>query len=168
MVRHERDVRVSAPVHDVDLILSKQVASYLAVPIFLVDPNGTLLYYNEPAEGMLGKRYEETGEMPMEEWSTIFHPTARDGSELDPGHAAALDRAPPAAWLRRDRHHRTRRCASRSVDHLVPARRSARATPRRRRDLLRGAVIAPFWATPGSVPIERQDGTVDGAGLGAL
>ncbi len=68
--------------HDVELILMKQVASYLAVPIFLVDPAGTLLYYNEPAEPLLGLRYDETGEMPMEEWGTIFLPTDRNGMPL--------------------------------------------------------------------------------------
>jgi PAS domain-containing protein len=70
--------------HDVELILMKQVASYLAVPIFLVDPTGTLLYYNEPAESLLGKRYDETGEMPMEEWGTVFAPTDRNGVPLAP------------------------------------------------------------------------------------
>jgi PAS domain-containing protein len=70
--------------HDVELILMKQVASYLAVPIFLVDPSGTLLYYNEPAESLLGKRYDETGEMPMEEWGTVFSPTDRNGVPLAP------------------------------------------------------------------------------------
>ena len=48
----------------VELILMRQLASYLAVPIFLVDPEGNLLYYNEPAERLLGRRYDETGEMP--------------------------------------------------------------------------------------------------------
>ena len=70
--------------HDVELILMKQVASYLAVPIFLVDPAGTLLYYNEPAEFLLGERYDETGEMPLEEWGTVFSPTDRSGMPLAP------------------------------------------------------------------------------------
>ena len=70
--------------HDVELILMKQLASYLAVPIFLVDPAGTLLYYNEPAEFLLGERYDETGEMPLEEWGTVFSPTDRSGMPLAP------------------------------------------------------------------------------------
>jgi PAS domain-containing protein len=70
--------------HEVELILMKQVASYLAVPIFLVDPAGTLLYYNEPAESLLGERYDETGEMPLEEWGTVFAPTDRSGAPLAP------------------------------------------------------------------------------------
>jgi len=66
----------------VELILMRQLASYLAVPIFLVDPEGNLLYYNEPAERLLGRRYDETGEMPAAAWSTVFAPTAEDGSPL--------------------------------------------------------------------------------------
>jgi hypothetical protein len=42
----------------------------LALPIFLVDPVGTLIIYNEPAEGLLGQRYDETGDMPLEERGT--------------------------------------------------------------------------------------------------
>ena len=70
--------------YEVELILMKQVASYLALPIFLVDPEGTLLYFNEPAESLLGRRYDETGEMPIDEWGTIFLPTDRQGVSMPP------------------------------------------------------------------------------------
>jgi hypothetical protein len=66
------------------MILMKLVASYLAMPIFLVGPNGSLLYYNEPAEEILGLRYDETGEMPLEEWSTVFNPTDESGAVIPP------------------------------------------------------------------------------------
>lgn len=70
--------------YEVELILLRQVASYLATPVFLVDLEGNLLFYNEPAEEILGKRYEETGEMPLDAWATIFVPTDRDGNPLPP------------------------------------------------------------------------------------
>ena len=54
------------------------------MPIFVVDPVGTLLFYNEPAEPILGKRFEETGEMPMSEWLTSFEPTDEGGMPLAP------------------------------------------------------------------------------------
>jgi PAS domain-containing protein len=69
---------------DVEVILMKQVASYLAVPIFLVDPAGTLIFYNEPAEVLLGSRYDETGDMPIDVWGTVFVPTDADGMVLAP------------------------------------------------------------------------------------
>ena len=70
--------------HEIELILLKQVASYLATPIFIVDTSGDLLYYNEPAETLLGSRYDETGEMPLKEWGTVFEPTDRNGAVLPP------------------------------------------------------------------------------------
>jgi hypothetical protein len=70
--------------HEVEVILMKQVASYLAMPIFVVDPNGDLVYFNEPAEGLLGRRYDETGEMPQAEWATVFTPTDEHGVPLAP------------------------------------------------------------------------------------
>jgi PAS domain-containing protein len=72
------------PQQAIEVILMRQLASYLATPIFLVDPAGDLLFYNEPAEVLLGHRYEETGEMPLVEWAQIFQPTFEDGSPLLP------------------------------------------------------------------------------------
>jgi hypothetical protein len=68
---------------DIELILLKQWASYLTLPIFLAGEDGLLLYYNEPAEAILGMRFDEAGEMPLERLSTIFQTTAEDGSPLD-------------------------------------------------------------------------------------
>jgi len=92
----EGGARVAA---DVEVILMKQVASYLAMPIFVVDPVGTLIFYNEPAEELLGQRYDETGDMPLEEWATVFLPTDADGVPLPPGDlplAVALAERRPA------------------------------------------------------------------------
>jgi PAS domain-containing protein len=66
----------------VEIILARQLAGYLAVPIFVVDPDGNLLFYNEPAERILGTRFEETGRMAMEEWTTVFEPADEEGSPL--------------------------------------------------------------------------------------
>jgi PAS domain-containing protein len=76
------------PQKPIELILTRQLASSLAMPIFLVDAEGTLVFYNEPAEHVLGMRFEETGEMPAAEWSTLWQPTEADG------HAFAPERLP--------------------------------------------------------------------------
>ncbi|MDH3698550.1 MAG: PAS domain-containing protein [Flavobacteriaceae bacterium] len=68
----------------IEIILSRQLADCLNVPVFLVDPKGNLMFYNAPAEGLLGRRFEETGEMPMEMWSTAFFPTDEDGNAVPP------------------------------------------------------------------------------------
>ncbi|TNE62319.1 MAG: PAS domain-containing protein [Bacteroidetes bacterium] len=70
--------------NQIEMILSRQLADCLSIPVFLTDPEGNLLFYNEPAEELLGKRYEETGRMPVSEWSTIFKPVDETGSPLAP------------------------------------------------------------------------------------
>ena len=69
---------------EIELILMRQLASYLAMPVFLVDAEGRLLFYNEPAERLLGRRFDEAGEMSKEIWSTAFRQSHEDGSPFDP------------------------------------------------------------------------------------
>src|SRR5262245_16421523 len=50
--------------------------------IFVVDPDGSLIFYNEPAEALLGTRFEETGPMLMEDWARMFEPRDADDRPL--------------------------------------------------------------------------------------
>ena len=68
----------------IQIILIRQLAGYLSVPLLLVDPKGDLLFYNEPAETLLGRRFEETGPMPAEAWSTAFTPVDEQGQPIPP------------------------------------------------------------------------------------
>lgn len=70
--------------HAIELILSRQWADALNIPVFIVDPQGNLIFYNPPAEVLLGQRYEDTGEMAMEIWSTSFFPTNEEGTPIPP------------------------------------------------------------------------------------
>jgi len=69
---------------DIEVILTRQLASCLAMPIFIVDPAGTLIFYNESAEAVLGLRFDETGEMPASEWANTYRPMDEDGELLPP------------------------------------------------------------------------------------
>ena len=69
---------------EIEVILARHLAEYLAMPIFIVNPVGDLIFYNEPAETILGTRYAETGMMPATEWSTVFHPMGQERSLLPP------------------------------------------------------------------------------------
>jgi PAS domain-containing protein len=90
------------PQRPIEVILMRQLASYLPIPIFLVDADGTLLFYNEPAEPLLGRRFDEAGEMTLSVWSTIFLITDEHGTPLPP------DAVPLAVALRERRPvHRT-------------------------------------------------------------
>lgn len=70
--------------HELEIILSRQLADSLSVPVFIVDLIGNLIFYNEPAEEILGKRFDETGVMPVEEWSTSFKPQDDQGNTIPP------------------------------------------------------------------------------------
>lgn len=65
-----------------EVILMRELATHLSTPIFVVDPEGDLLFYNEPAEVLLGSRYDETGMMCFDEWSTVFRPTDENGDAM--------------------------------------------------------------------------------------
>ncbi|HSD09604.1 MAG TPA: hypothetical protein VLF14_01370 [Candidatus Binatia bacterium] len=67
---------------DVEMILMRQLASHLALPILIVNPNGDLLYFNEAAEPILGRRFDETGPIRRGEWTGMFKPVDDDGSPL--------------------------------------------------------------------------------------
>lgn len=66
----------------IELILLRQAGSYLEMPIFLVDAEGRLVYFNEPAEALLGSRFDEVGEMSMQDWLAAFTPSRPDGRRL--------------------------------------------------------------------------------------
>jgi len=66
----------------VELIVMRQLASYLAMPIFVQDADGNLVYFNERAEPILGRRFDETGALTREELWSSFRPTRDDGREL--------------------------------------------------------------------------------------
>lgn len=82
----------------IEVVLLRQVAGYLSTPVFLVDEDGMLEYYNEPAELLLGHRYEETAQMPLDEWGRLWKPTDVDGRSIDPAElplaVAVRDRKP--------------------------------------------------------------------------
>ncbi len=70
--------------YDIEIILNRQLADCLSIPVFITDTVGNLIFYNEPAEEILGKRFEDTGEMPVEQWSTDFKPLDEQGQVLPP------------------------------------------------------------------------------------
>jgi PAS domain-containing protein len=92
------------PQQPIELILMRQCASHLAMPVWIMGPDGNLLFYNEPAEPILGRRFDEAGEMPGEVISTLFQTTAEDGSPLKtedlPINIALRERRPAHLWFR--------------------------------------------------------------------
>ena len=69
---------------EVEVILARHLAENLALPMFIVDPEGNLIFFNEPAEAILGLHFGDTGLLPASEWSTMFEPVEKDGKPISP------------------------------------------------------------------------------------
>jgi PAS domain-containing protein len=83
----------------IEIILMRQLASYLAVPILIVDRERDLLFFNEPAELILGRRFDETGKIQREEWASSFRPSDVNGVPIPPAEqplTRATDRGEPS------------------------------------------------------------------------
>jgi PAS domain-containing protein len=100
-----------------ELILARNLLTSLSTPAFLVDASGRLLFYNEAAGAMLGRSFEETGQLPVEEWTSTFGPLT---DERDP---IPVEKLPLTASLRGGRPAHGRFCI-RSVEgeeHTIEA-----------------------------------------------
>jgi PAS domain-containing protein len=65
-----------------ELILARNLMSALSTPAFLVDEGGLLVFYNEAAGMLLGKRFEELGTVGPQEWGSLFGPFDEDGEPI--------------------------------------------------------------------------------------
>ena len=72
------------PAYEIEIILARQLADCLSMPVFITDTIGNLIFYNEPAESILGTKFETTGEMKVEAWSTMFKQQDDTGNPLPP------------------------------------------------------------------------------------
>jgi PAS domain-containing protein len=69
-----------------ELILARNLLSSISTPAFLVGNEGVLLFYNEAAGALVGRRFEESGTMTAEQWTAEFGPFHDDGSPLEFDH----------------------------------------------------------------------------------
>jgi len=65
-----------------ELILARNLLSSISTPAFLVSRRGMLLFYNDSAGEMVGRRFEETGTMSAEQWTQQFGPLDEQGRPL--------------------------------------------------------------------------------------
>ena len=71
-----------SPQKPLELILARNLMSALSTPAFLVDEGGLLVFYNEAAGTLLGKRFEELGVVGPEEWGSMFGPFDDDANPI--------------------------------------------------------------------------------------
>jgi PAS domain S-box-containing protein len=72
------------PQRDLVLILARDLADKLASAAFVVDHDGTLVYFNERCGEILGRTFAEVGEMKMDDWATTFVPRTFDDRPIPP------------------------------------------------------------------------------------
>jgi PAS domain-containing protein len=80
-----------------ELILARNLLSSISTPGFLVDKDNVLVFYNEAAGVLLGKRFEETGKLPAKVWGRMWGPVG-DEDEVLP-----IDELPLTVALRQGR-----------------------------------------------------------------
>lgn len=126
------------------LILARNLLSSLSTPAFLVDVEGNVLFFNDPAGAMLGRRYEETGKMLAGEWTATFGPFDDDGRPI------AFKDLPLTAALRGNRpaHAGFRIRSASGIEHEI----EASALPIVGDSGFHGAMVV-FWAV-GEGPLE--------------
>lgn len=71
------------PQQPIETILMRQLASYLSVPVLVVDPEGTVVFFNEPAEKILGVRFDETGRVSPARAAELIEITDAAGRVVD-------------------------------------------------------------------------------------
>ena len=67
---------------DVAIIITRQFAEGLSVAALVVDGRGDTLFFNEPAERIFGRRFDEVDALPFDERAAILAPRGDDGQPM--------------------------------------------------------------------------------------
>lgn len=126
-----------------ELILARNLLTSLATPAMLVNRPGDVVFYNEAAGALLGRRFEESGEMPASEWVNTHGPFDDDGRPLE------IERQPLTAALRANRPaHASHTIRSvQGTEHRI----EVSALPIIGTDRFQGAMVF-FWPAAGDAP----------------
>ena len=88
----------------VELILIRQWASYISTAVWLIGDAGDLLYYNTAAEPLIGRPFNEQGEIRAADLADLFSTSTPEGRPLNaeelPIVAALEQRQPTHGRLR--------------------------------------------------------------------
>src|SRR5262245_224872 len=68
--------------HNLILILARSFASNLATAVYLLDAEGTIIYYNEAAEHLSGRPFIEGAGESAEEWMRRGRPVDEEGRDV--------------------------------------------------------------------------------------
>ena len=125
-----------------ELILARNLLTSISTPAFLVDENAALVFYNEAAAALLGRSFEETGQMTPEQWTATFGPFSEGGDPV------TLDDLPTTQAVREGRpmHSNFTIRASNGRQHTI----EASALPIVANDAGSSGAMIFFWPTEGN------------------
>ncbi len=119
------------------LILARELASNLSTAMFLLDASGTLVYFNDSAEILIGRAFAELGEISAAEFGEVLQLAEADGAPLrrrdTPAGIAFIERRPAHRVLMATGYDGTRRLLEATAYPLLGAN-----------DEMHG-VVSVFW-----------------------
>jgi PAS domain-containing protein len=127
-----------------ELILARNLVSAITLAAFLVDPEGKLVFFNDAAGELVGRRFEEVGRLRQEEWASEFGPFDEFGQML-PTEELPLTRALREGLPAHDRFRMSVR-----AEELVEV--DVSALPLATADGFKGAIVV-FWRTESGDPV---------------
>ena len=126
-----------------ELILARNLISGITLAAFLVDPDGVLVFFNDAAGDLVGRRFEEVGRLRRDEWASEFGPFDEFGKLMP------TDSLPLTTALRQGLPAHDRFRVSGSDDELIEV--DVSALPLGTADGFKGAIVV-FWRTDSGDP----------------
>jgi PAS domain-containing protein len=126
-----------------ELILARNLISGITLAAFLVDPNGVLVFFNDSAGELIGRRFEEVGRLRREEWNSEFGPFDEFGKLMP------TDSLPVTLALRQGLPAHDRFRVSGPDDELIEV--DVSALPLGSADGFKGAIVV-FWRSDSGDP----------------
>jgi PAS domain-containing protein len=126
-----------------ELILARNLVSSITLAAFLVDPDGVLVFFNDAAGELVGRRFEEVGRLQRDEWGSEFGPFDEFGKLMP------TDSLPLTVALRQGLPAHDRFRVSGSDDELIEV--DVSALPLTTADGFKGAIVV-FWRTESGDP----------------
>jgi PAS domain-containing protein len=133
-----------APQQSLDLILARNLISGITLASFLIDPDGVLVFFNDAAGELIGRRFEEVGRLKREEWNSTFGPFDEFG-QLTPTDSMPLTQALREGLPAHDRFH-----VSVGEDKLLEV--DVSALPLTSAEGFQGAIVVFWQADTGDPP----------------
>lgn len=65
-----------------EMIILRQLAACLTIPMWMMDDSGDLIFYNEPAEALLGVQFDDVGPIRANQLVGMWQVSDLDGSPL--------------------------------------------------------------------------------------